>query len=196
MKSTYDNFVGVYDECFSDKFCDDIVDYFEWCQKNNRSYKRPEDEIIKKDDSVNLNPSTPQEISFMFSNVTGFIQEFNDKFWNVCYKEYIDRYSTLKQYDQHTIYSYKVQKTVPAGGYHVWHCEDGSKEFSKRIGVYILYLNDVDEGGETEFLYLSKRISAKKGRLIIFPSNYPWTHRGNPPLSSTKYIMTGWIEFQ
>lgn len=196
MKSTYDNFVGVYEECFSDKFCDDIVDYFEWCQKNNRSYKRPEDEIIKKDDSVNLNPSTAQEISFTFPNVMGFIQEFNDKFWNECYKEYIDRYSTLKQYDQHTIYSYKVQKTIPAGGYHVWHCEDGSKEFSRRLGVYILYLNDVGEGGETEFLYLSKRISAKKGRLIIFPSNYPWTHRGNPPLSSTKYIMTGWIEFQ
>jgi hypothetical protein len=81
------------------------------------------------------------------------------------------------------------------GGYHIWHSEDGDKNFAFRVGVYILYLNDVAEGGETEFLYLSKRIAPKKGRLIIFPPNYPWTHRGNPPLSGEKYILTGWTEF-
>lgn len=196
MKSTYDNFIGVYDECFSDKFCNDLVEYFEWCHKNNRTYKRQEDESFKKDDSTNLNPTSVEEINFPFNHVQGFIGEFNDVFWNQCYKEYLDKYSTLKLYDEHTIYTYKVQKTVPTGGYHVWHSENGSREFSRRIGVYIFYLNDVEEGGETEFLYLSKRILPKKGRLLIFPPNFPWTHRGNPPLSGDKYIMTGWIEFK
>jgi len=196
VKSVYDNFIGVYDDCFSDKFCDSLIDYFEWCLKNNRTYKRPEDENVKKDDSTNLNPASIEEINFTFNNVQGFIGEFNDVFWNQCYKEYTDKYSTLKQYDQHTIYSYKLQKTVPTGGYHVWHSEDGAVAMSRRIGVYILYLNDVEEGGETEFLYLSKRVVAKKGRLLVFPANFPWTHRGNPPLSGNKYIMTGWIEFQ
>jgi hypothetical protein len=53
----------------------------------------------------------------------------------------------------------------------------------------------VEEGGETEFLYLSQRVKPKTGRLVIFPSGYVHTHRGNPPLSGEKYIMTGWIEF-
>jgi hypothetical protein len=196
MKSSYDNFIGVYDSCVSDNFCDNLITYFQWCQKNNRTYKRPDDESVKKDNSANLNPFNIEEIDFTFNHVQGFINEFNDTFWNQCYKEYTDKYSTLKQYDQHTIYSYKVQKTVPTGGYHIWHSEDGSIGFSRRIGVYILYLNDIEEGGETEFLYLSKRIAPRKGRLLVFPANFPWTHRGNPPLSGDKYIMTGWVEFK
>ena len=64
-----------------------------------------------------------------------------------------------------------------------------------RSGAYILYLNDVPEGGETEFLYQRLRVSPKEGTLVIFPASYTHTHRGNPPLRGSKYIMTGWIEF-
>jgi hypothetical protein len=196
MKSSYDNFVGIYDGAFSDAFCDSLAAHFEWCQKNNRTFRRPEDERIKKDDSTCLNPHSPQEINFAHPNVQGLLQEFNYQFWDVCYKEYLDTYSVLRDYTQHTIYTYKIQKTLPGGGYHVWHAEDGSVEFSRRVGVYLLYLNDVNEGGETEFLYFSKRIAPKKGRLIVFPPNFPWAHRGNPPLSGEKYIMTGWLEYK
>lgn len=196
MKSSYDNFVGIYDDVFTDKFCDDLITHFEWCNKNNRTFARPEAESIKKDQSMGLQPFTVEEIAFSHPNIQGFIGEFNDVFWNKCYKEYLEKYSVLADYDKHTIYTYKIQKTVPSGGYHVWHSEHGSMAFAGRTGVYLLYLNDVDEGGETEFLYLSKRITPKKGRLLIFPPNYPWAHRGNPPLSGEKYILTGWMEFQ
>jgi len=195
ITTSYDNFVGIYDGAFSIDFCDRLIEYFKWCQNNNRTYARPDDETLKKDESCNLNP-TMSEINFSYQNLQHLLNEFNTGFWDVCYKDYIDHYSSLKQYSQHTIYSYKVQRTLPMGGYHIWHSEDGDKSFAFRVGVYILYLNDVAEGGETEFLYLSKRIAPKKGRLIIFPPNYPWTHRGNPPLSGEKYILTGWTEFK
>jgi hypothetical protein len=195
MNIEHENFIATYDGYFSDDFCDSLVSYFEWCKNNNRSFNRQEMERIKKDTSCVLNPSNFQEIEFSGANVNTFIGEFNDVFWNKCYSNYLETYSTLAEYDQHTIYSYKIQRTDPAGGYHIWHAEDGSKAFSRRVGVYILYLNDVEEGGETEFLYLSKRVKAKKGRLVVFPPNYPWAHRGNPPLSNSKYILTGWTEY-
>jgi hypothetical protein len=195
MQSSYDNFVGVYDGAFSDAYCNSLIEYFDWCSKQNRVFGRQESERLKKDESALLNPVSQQTLNFATPNITMYINEFNAGFWDTCYKEYREKYSVLSDYDNHTIYTYKIQRTEPSGGYHIWHSEDGSKEFSRRVGVYILYLNDVEEGGETEFLYLSKRISAKKGRLVIFPPNYPWAHRGNPPLSGTKYIMTGWIEF-
>ena len=194
-KIIHENFVGVYEEHLSDKFCDDLIEYFEWCNKNNKTFQRPEAESIKKDNSVCLNPNYAEEINFSHPNIQNFLGEFNDVFWNTCYKDYAETYSILSGYDKHTIYTYKIQKTKPAGGYHIWHCEDGAINFSQRVGVYILYLNDVEEGGETEFLYFSKRIKPKKGTLLIFPPNYPWAHRGNPPLTNTKYIMTGWVEF-
>lgn len=195
ITTEYDNFVGIYDGAFSIDFCDKLIEHFKWCQTNNRSYSRSNPEIFKKDESCNINP-TSNEISFSFPHIQHLLQEFNTGFWDVCYKDYRNNFSDLNNYQDHTIYTYKIQKTLPAGGYHVWHSEDGTKSFSNRIGVYILYLNDVAEGGETEFLYQSKRIAAKKGRLIIFPPNYPWAHRGNPPLSGEKYIITGWIEFR
>jgi hypothetical protein len=195
-KSQIENFIGIYDNYFSEEFCDNLITHFEWNQKTNRSYLRPEMESIKSDESTNLNPNTIQEINFMTPNISAYIGEFNDVFWNECYADYMKNYSVLTSYEPHTIYTYKIQKTLPGGGYHVWHSEDGSKQMSQRVGVYILYLNDVDEGGETEFLYLSKRVAAKKGRLVIFPPNYPWAHRGNPPLSGEKYILTGWMEFR
>ena len=198
MNKTYDidNFIGIYDGYFSEEFCNNLIKYFEWCNKHNRSFERREQEKIKKDTSCCLNPATIQEISFDHVNIENYLEEFNTAFWDECYAEYLNTFSTLKDYDPHTIYTYKIQKTVPGGGYHVWHPEDGGKLFSRRVGVYILYLNDIDEGGETEFLYLSKRVKPKKGRLVIFPPNYPWTHRGNPPLSGEKYIMTGWLEYK
>lgn len=195
MQVEHDNFVGIYDGAFSSEYCDRLIKHFEWCKNHNHAYGRPESAHIKQDTATNLNPSNTYEIDYMSANISEYVAEFNQGFWDVCYADYLKTYSVLAEADRHTIFAYKIQKTLPGGGYHVWHCENGEKAYARRIGVYILYLNDVDEGGETEFLYLSKRIKAKKGRLVIFPPNYPWAHRGNPPLSGTKYILTGWTEF-
>ena len=61
--------------------------------------------------------------------------------------------------------------------------------------MVLLFLNDVDEGGELEFLYQSKRIKPKAGTMVISPAFFTHTHRGNPPLSGEKYILNGWCEF-
>ena len=191
----HEDFVGVYDGFFDKKYCNKLIEYYEWSQKNNRVWKRSEDEIAKSDSSCSLNPQPTSDLSVTFQNSVGLMEEFNSIFWDQCYQDYIDMYSVLKQHDNHTIFTYKIQKTEPGQGYHIWHCESGERHFSNRIAAYTLYLNDIEEGGETEFLYCNRRVSAKAGRLSIFPANYPWAHRGNPPIKQTKYIMTGWIEF-
>ena len=56
-----------------------------------------------------------------------------------------------------------------------------------------VYLNDVEEGGETEFLHQSVRVKPKKGRIVIWPAAFPYVHRGNQPLSGEKYLLTSWI---
>ena len=55
----------------------------------------------------------------------------------------------------------------------------------------MVYLNDVEEDGETEFLYQELKLKPKKGRVVIWPGSFTHLHRGNPP-RSTKYIATGW----
>ena len=55
-----------------------------------------------------------------------------------------------------------------------------------------LYLNTIEDGGETEFLYQGKRVKAEQGKLLIWPAGFTHVHRGNPPLKESKYILTSW----
>ena len=56
------------------------------------------------------------------------------------------------------------------------------------------YLNDQDDGGETEFLYYDISVKPKKGLTLIWPAEWSHTHRGNV-VNTDKYIVTGWIDF-
>ena len=88
----------------------------------------------------------------------------------------------------------KLQKTLPTEVYHVWHIEHNKGwEQEPRAFVYSIYLNDVEDGGETEFLHFSKRVKPKTGRIVIWPAGFPYVHRGNPPLSGEKYLLTSWM---
>ena len=58
--------------------------------------------------------------------------------------------------------------------------------------TYLFYLNTIEEGGETEFIDGTK-IKPETGKLLIFPATWTYEHRGNVPISSNKYICTGWL---
>lgn len=85
------------------------------------------------------------------------------------------------------------------GGYPHWHSEQfpqqGHNEALHRVVLYMFYLNDVEEGGETEFYYQDKKIKPKKGTMVIAPAGFTHSHRGNIPKSGNKYIATSWIMF-
>ena len=85
------------------------------------------------------------------------------------------------------------------GGYPHWHSEqfpqNGHNEALHRVVLYMFYLNDVEEGGETEFFYQKRKISPKKGTMVIAPAGFTHSHRGNVPVSNDKYIATSWVMF-
>ncbi|MDB2562500.1 2OG-Fe(II) oxygenase [Sulfurimonas sp.] len=86
------------------------------------------------------------------------------------------------------------------GNYGYWHSETfpelPNNNALHRVLLYILYLNDVEEGGETEFFYQDVKVKPKKGTLVIAPCYFTHTHRGNIPISDNKYILTSWLQFK
>ena len=86
------------------------------------------------------------------------------------------------------------------GGYPYWHCElypratDG--ETLHRHLLWTLYLNDGFAGGETEFLFQQRKVAPRTGDLLIAPTAFTHTHRGNRPEGQDKFIATSWILFQ
>jgi len=87
----------------------------------------------------------------------------------------------------------KFQYTPLTGGYSMWHIEHGAGSEAPRVLAWSIYLNDVEEGGETEFLYQGARYRPKAGSLLMWPASITHPHRGNPPISNEKFIVTGWI---
>ncbi len=61
-----------------------------------------------------------------------------------------------------------------------------------RVITFLWYLNDVTEGGETVFDGTTF-IKPTAGKLILFPASWTYPHCGKIPISSNKYIITGWI---
>lgn len=83
------------------------------------------------------------------------------------------------------------------GGYPTWHVENTGKPHNKdRRLAYLVYLNTVEVGGETEFLGRGLAIKPTAGTVAIFPGDASAMHRGNVPISSDKYIITGWIQLE
>ena len=108
-----------------------------------------------------------------------------------CLKKYIEWYPYLSNFNHHSSVTL-LQKTEPKQGYHPFHCEDTTWDAAQRTLAWMVYFNDVEEGGETEWLYQQLKIQPKAGRVVIWPGSFTHLHRGNPPMSN-KYIATGWF---
>jgi len=183
--------IGIYDGYISDIECDNAIQYYEKQNDLNKTYDRLQSEnantTLKNDKAITLN-----------EDVTAWFEDFKPLLLNfdLALRHYQDSTGVLSAYglESFKYTNLKIQKTLPTQGYHVWHLEHShSKDNPYRALVFTIYLNDVDEGGETEFLHQSMRTKPVKGRIVIFPAAFPYLHRGNPPLKGEKYIMTSWL---
>ena len=68
---------------------------------------------------------------------------------------------------------------APTGGYYGWHTDWGTmtSEVISRMMVAQLFLNDVEEGGETEFWHQNIKLKPKKGSLVLWPTGFTHMHR-------------------
>ena len=86
------------------------------------------------------------------------------------------------------------------GGYPYWHSElyprDAGGETLHRHLLWTLYLNDGFDEGETEFLFQQRKVKPAAGALLIAPTAFTHTHRGNRPQGGDTFIATSWILFQ
>jgi len=198
MEKSIEEFVGIYKNAFSKEYCEDVIKQFNILQEQGFTKTRQElgdSNKLSKDDSALWTGNFYNEEAEMIGLHHLIGKEFNERFWADCYPHYAENFAILNDLEHHSIWGNKVQRTNKGQGYHIWHCEHGSQSSCRRLLFHILYLNDVDEGGETEFIYQNKRYKPEQGTLIIAPASFTHTHRGNPPISNDKYIITGWVEF-
>lgn len=104
--------------------------------------------------------------------------------------EYLDDYAARYNITFNYLEPVNINRYLPEQQYHL-HADDGPG--LHRIISALLYLNDVDEGGETVFPIFDVSVKPRAGRLVIFPSNYAYAHIALPPVSDWKYSVAFWV---
>ena len=186
------DFIGVYEDCVPKEFCEKIIKTYD--DMSSTGFGKVEKQLtngqlLKDGEALHLVDSNVLKLTSEYSHI--FIKEF----WSKVYPKYSAKYPILSDADPHTIQHLKVQKTAVGGGFHQWHFESSGRPDLNRLLNVFLFLNTVKEGGESEFLYYGRREKAQQGKLLVYPSSFTHTHRGNPPISNAKYVLNGWVEF-
>lgn len=166
-----------------------LADYFTYLAANGLMVERSEGREEVHDQQALLNRVAPR---FFHDRLIAPIYKSYSDLCSLALNLYFERFPILRK-GRYFHNNCKFQRTRPGEGFHQWHFENGGDVAHRKL-VTMLYLNDVEAGGETEFLYLHRRIQPRQGRLLVFPAGFTHTHRGNPPLSGDKYILTSWLE--
>jgi predicted 2-oxoglutarate/Fe(II)-dependent dioxygenase YbiX len=102
-------------------------------------------------------------------------------------EEYKKKYS-IDEYFWHEGYNMLRYK----GGQEYKAHYDGYTGLGRSLSA-IVYLNNDYEGGEVEFVNFGIKIKPEPGMLLLFPSNYAYSHIAHPVTDGTKYAIVTWL---
>ena len=85
-------------------------------------------------------------------------------------------------------------KFEPNNYYSHLHCAHG-KRYPNRILAWMMYLNDIKEGGGTYFHHQNFTTKPVAGNLYIWPASWTHMHVGVNAPYELKYTITGWVEY-
>ena len=113
-----------------------------------------------------------------------------------CFLDYQNQWPFLKSMLK-TFYvpSFNIQKYSRGDHFASLHSERTSLETLHRLFAWMTYLNDVDDGGLTNFSHYGIKIKPETGKTLIWPAEWTHAHTGEVLKSGIKYIVTGWIHF-
>ncbi len=172
--------------------CKELIDWFE------------ESKTVRVDDhrkqSTELQiigdprPEAEQYRKLLFDYLYPLGERYEKDIIKLCHKDYKWRGPTLTKSFKTGFRSLQIQKYTPEDkGYPAVHVESGPDHVKKYLAV-ILYLNDIQESGETIFPMCGTAIEPEQGLVAVWPTGIPFYHCGNKS-ETDKYIITSWFEF-
>lgn len=167
--------------------CDEIIEYFKVSDNKYQGVM-----------------GTKREVNISKKNSTDLIFEKNDLFERYLtelqhiVQEYVNVYEFSNGYFPWRITEgVNIQHYSPGQGFYDWHterCSPTGLEGTRHL-VFMTYLNDVTDAGETEWYYQKYKVQPRKGLTVIWPVDWTHTHRGVTSPTQDKYIITGWYNY-
>ena len=182
-KTKFTDFIYVQKDALPRSFCNNVIQKFEQDDRKRQGQVGSGVRLdIKRSCDLSISEHKDWESydQAFFKSLNNALKEY----LRFIPQEYI-QFKALGRFEDDT--GYQIQKTQP-GDYYIWHHD----QTTTRLVTFIWYLNDVKDGGYTEFID-GTRIQPEAGKLIIFPATWDFLHRGVSPKTETKYLCTGWV---
>ena len=190
IKSQQVHFIGCWN-LENNKLCNEIINLFE----NNKNLQiqgisdKGIDPKTKKTTDITITPNDLKKPKFEI--LKKYIGELHK-----CFLDYQNQWPFLKSMLK-TVYvpSFNIQKYFQGDHFAALHTERSSLPTLHRLLAWMTYLNDVDDGGQTNFSHYGIKINPETSKTLIWPAEWTHAHTGEVLKSGTKYIVTGWIHF-
>lgn len=103
-----------------------------------------------------------------------------------CLKDYSEKYGHSVNYNFSLgLLGYEV------GGEYKYH-SDSNYEYYRTVSC-LIYLNPLEyNGGETHFKFFNLKVKPDSPKVVLFPSNFIYTHAALPVTDGVKYVIVGW----
>lgn len=171
-----DNFIFRQERCLTKEQCKEIIEYFD--SSNSKPTPRGYDLI-------------PGIVCGDFRDTFTFLfDSLRNPFVNYCREH---PFLMKLYYPWGLEPGYNIQKYDPGKCYPGEHMEHGNVDpDQRRILAWMIYLNDVYDGGGTHWPSQNFTASARQGDLYIWPAGWTHSHYGIVSNTEKKYIITGW----
>jgi len=140
---------------------------------------------LSTDVPISLN-NQDKEILNYYKELTKVTEKYKKKY----------KYCDIQQDEWAITEGWNLQKYKPKEGYFIKHCERFGHATVYRHLAFMTYLNDVNDGGQTEFVYQKLKIKPETGLTLLWGCDWTFTHRGITSPTETKYITTGWFSYK
>jgi hypothetical protein len=151
---------------------------------------------IKKSSDISLsNPSTLSKIKLKEYDFLKNAEIHITNRITSCVHEYIHKYKSL-EVSNIELTGLQIQRYFQNDGFYKSHIDSAAwmhntDGYDKaRVLAIILYLNTVEDGGETFFEYQDISVKPEQGKIVIFPTDWSYLHGGKVPYSSDKWISS------
>ena len=176
-----ERWIKTYPKIFSKEECTGLIEWFEVLDESNQLV-HTKLEGHREFDEVNLNDFREQSLKVQL--------DVYKRFDDILEKYKQDVKIHKKALPEKSAWEEIRIKRYRAGrGNFLDHVDVGDYISARRFLVFFVYLNDVTEGGETEFPTFDLQVSPECGTILVFPATWTFLHRGNVPISNDKYIL-------
>lgn len=183
-----DEFVHIYENALDLDICNKLIEIYENTislgkHENIKNNYKPNFTQFNLTENCKIN----DEVNSIHNHVIKKTLEYRNKYY-----EYMD---SRVFPESHAFEQFRIKKYEPNGeDMFDTHVDVQDYSSARRYLSFFWYLNDVDIGGNTVFNDVV--ISPRSGKLVVFPPLWLFPHRGEPPISGPKYLLSTYLHYK